>query len=287
MAEITTLSQAISSLINDGHTIITEGFTHLIPHAAGHEIIRQRKDDLTLVKMTPDILCDQMIGMGLVKKLQFSWGGNPGVGSLYRLRDAVENHWPRPLQLNERSHADMATAYAAGASRLPFGVLREYRGTDIPTHNDDISTVQCPFTGEELAAVRAVQADVAVIHAQRADKKGNVQLWGIVGVQKEAVMCAQRSIVTVEEIVEELEPMPNQAILPHWLLTAVCPVPGGAHPSYTLSYDVRDNRFYADWDAISRDRDRFQEWMRKHILDTEDFAAFKRSISSTLNEAQS
>lgn len=283
MTEITSLQNAVSKLVHDGDTVITEGFTHLIPHAGGHEIIRQKKTDLTLVKMTPDLICDQIIGMGQVKKLQFSWGGNPGVGSLHRLRDAVEKDWPRPIELNERSHADMASAYAAGASKLPFAVLRGYRGTDIPRYNDDIKTVTCPFTNEELAAVKSVQADVAIIHAQRADKKGNVQLWGIVGIQKEAVMCAKRCIVTVEEIVDELEPMPNHVILPHWILTAVCAVPGGAHPSYTLGYDSRDNKFYSDWDAIARDREVFQKWMQKHILDTENFEEFKRSLKNNKN----
>ncbi len=281
MAEITTLREAVAELINDGDTVITEGFTHLIPHAAGHEIIRQGKTDLTLIKMTPDIICDQIIGMGLVKKLRFSWGGNPGVGSLHRLRDAVENGRPRPLELAERSHADLAAAYAAGAAGLPFGVLRGYRGTDLPAANaDEIRPLECPFTGETLMAVAAVRADAAVIHAQRADRRGNVQLWGITGIQKEAVLCAKRSIVTVEEIVDELTPVPDQVMLPRWILTAVCAVPGGAHPSYTLGYDRRDNRFYSDWDAISRDPERFRQWMRRHVLGSEDFAAFRASIEA-------
>lgn len=284
MVEITTLTDAVKNIIHDGDTVITEGFTHLIPHATGHEIIRQGKKDLTLIKMTPDIICDQIIGMGLAAKLQFSWGGNPGVGSLHRFRDAVENQWPRPLQLGERSHADMAVAYAAGAGRLPFGVLRGYRGTDLPKHNPDIQSIECPFTGEPLIAVKAIAADVAVIHAQRADKKGNVQLWGITGIQKEAVMCAKRSIVTVEEIVDKLDPVPNQVILPHWILTTVCSVPGGAHPSYTLGYDVRDNKFYSAWDAISRDRETFRCWMEKHILGTENFMEFKKSLSGEMEK---
>src|SRR5581483_3943090 len=197
MAELLTLAEAVRELVSDGDVVALEGFTHLIPHAAGHEIVRQELRDLTLVRMTPDVIYDQLIGMGCARKLVFSWGGNPGVGSLHRLRDAVEHGWPQPLELEEHSHAGMAAAWAAGAANLPFGVLRGYRGTDLPPP----ATVTCPFTGEVLAAVRAHRPDVSVIHAQRADRKGNVQLWGIVGVQKEAVLAAKRSLVTVEEVV--------------------------------------------------------------------------------------
>lgn len=277
-AEIAELADAVRQLVSDGDRVIVEGFTHLIPHAAGHELIRQGRRDLALVKMTPDIICDQLIGAGAVRELHFSWGGNPGVGSLHRLRDAVEQQWPRPLALSERSHADFATAYAAGASGLPFGVLRGYRGTDLPAHNPVIRTIECPFTGEQLAATPAVRADVAIIHAQRADRRGNVQLWGITGVQKEAVLCADRAIVTVEEIVERLEPVPDQVILPNWILDAVCAVPGGAHPSYALGYSERDNAFYSAWDAIAREREGFEAWIRRHILDTPDFGAFMASL---------
>ncbi|MFQ5660772.1 MAG: CoA transferase subunit A [Gammaproteobacteria bacterium] len=288
MAEITKLSEAISALIHDGDSVITEGFTHLIPHAAGHEIVRQSRQELCLIKMTPDIICDQIIGMGLVRQLRFSWGGNPGVGSLHRLRDAVENAWPRPIKLAERSHADLATAYAAGAGGLPFGVIRGYTGTDLSGKNsDEIRPINCPFSGEKLMAVKAVNADVAVIHAQRADRRGNVQLWGIMGIQKEAVLCAQRSIVTVEEVVDELEPVPDQVILPGWIVTAVCEVPGGAHPSYTLGYDKRDNQFYSDWDAISRDREGFRHWMERHVLGTDDFEEFKRSLGAAQKQEHS
>jgi glutaconate CoA-transferase subunit A len=279
-AEITSLRAAVAALVHDGDTVVIEGFTHLIPQAAGHEIIRQRKRDLALVKMTPDLVCDQIIGMGGARRLQFSWGGNPGVGPLYRLRDAVENGWPRELELSERSHADMATAYEAGAAHLPFGVLRGHRGTDLPKYNPDIRFIPCPFTGEELTAVRSIRADVGIIHAQRADRRGNVQMWGIVGVQKEAVLCAQRSIVTVEEIVEELEPRPSQCILPNWVVTAVCHEPGGAHPSYALGYYPRDNRFYTDWEPISKERDSFQAWMERHVLATADFGAYRRSVAA-------
>src|SRR6476646_8547200 len=206
MAEIVTLEEGVAELVSDGDTVALEGFTHLIPHAAGHELIRQGRRDLTLMRMTPDIVYDQLIGMGCARKLVFSWGGNPGVGSLHRFRDAVEHGWPVPLEIEEHSHAGMAAAYAAGAANLPFGVLRGYAGTDLPQHTASAATVECPFTGERLAAVRALRPDVAIVHAQQADRAGNVQLWGISGVQKEAVLAARRSIVTVEEVVDELSP---------------------------------------------------------------------------------
>jgi glutaconate CoA-transferase, subunit A len=260
-AEIMSLERAVAELVRPGDTIALEGFTHLIPVAAGHEIIRQGLTDLTLVRMTPDIVYDQLIGAGCARKLIFSWGGNPGVGSLHRFRDAVENGWPRPLELEEHSHAGMANRYVATASGLPFAVLRGYAGTDLPARTDTIRTVTCPFTGEVLAAVAAIDLDVAIVHAQRADRDGNVQMWGIVGVQKEAVLGARRSLVTVEEIVDRLEPRPGAMVLPSWALTAVAEVPGGAHPSYADGYGERDNDFYRAWDPIGRDRERFTAWL--------------------------
>jgi glutaconate CoA-transferase subunit A len=273
MAEILELKDAIASLVHDGDAVALEGFTHLIPHAAGHELIRQRKRDLTLVRMTPDVVYDQLIGMGCARKLVFSWAGNPGVGSLHRLRDAVERRWPGPLDLEEHSHAGMATAYAAGASRLPFGTLRGYRGTDLASHTR-VASIECPFTGEQLTAVPALRPDVTVIHAQQADEAGNVQLWGITGVQKEAVLAADRAIVTVEEVVPELVLRPGGVVLPSWVLEAVSPAPGGAHPSYAAGYSDRDNAFYERWDAISRDRERFTEWMTRHVVETEDVSEY-------------
>jgi glutaconate CoA-transferase subunit A len=269
MAEVVPLADAIASLVHDGDAVALEGFTHLIPHAAGHELIRQGRRDLTLVRMTPDIVYDQLIGMGCARKLVFSWGGNPGVGSLHRFRDAVEHGWPAPLELEEHSHAGMAAAYAAGAASLPFGVLRGYAGTDLAEHAP-IGRVTCPFTGEQLTAVRALRPDVGIIHAQQADTKGNVQLWGISGVQKEAVLAAKRSLVTVEEIVPRLEPRPTSVVLPGWSITAVSVAVRGAHPSYAQDYYERDNAFYVGWDAISRDRDAFQAWMTRHVLETSD-----------------
>ena len=259
MADIVTLADAVRELVRDGDTVALEGFTHLIPNAAGHELIRQGLRDLPLVRMTPDVVYDQMIGMGSARKLVFSWGGNPGVGSLHRFRDAVEHGWPSPLELEEHSHAGMAAAYAAGAANLPFGLLRGYEGTDLVAHTR-VASVACPFTGEELTAVPALRPDVGVIHAQQADRSGNVQLWGITGVQKETVLASARSIVTVEEIVDELEPRPGGMVLPAWVIDAVAEVPGGAKPSYAHGYYDRDNEFYTAWDEISRDRDTFTGW---------------------------
>ncbi len=263
MAKIVTLPQAVSELVHDGDTVALEGFTHLIPFAAGHEIIRQGRRDLTLVRMTPDLIYDQMIGAGCAVKLVFSWGGNPGVGSLHRMRDALATGWPRPLEIEEHSHAGMANRYVAGASGLPFAILRGYSGTDLPLHTKTISTVTCPFTGAELAAVSALNPDVTVIHAQRADRAGNVQLWGISGVQKEAVLAATRAIVTVEEVVDELAPVPSAVVLPTWVLDAVAVVPGGAAPSYAHGYYPRDNAAYRAWDAIGRDRAAFTSWLHE------------------------
>ncbi|MGZ6389695.1 MAG: CoA transferase subunit A [Ktedonobacterales bacterium] len=281
MAELMSLREAVSGFIHDGDTVAMEGFTHLIPFAAGHEVIRQQRRNLTLIRMTPDVIYDQLIGAGCATRLIFSWGGNPGVGSLHRLRDAVEHSWPHPLELEEHSHAGLANAYVAGASNLPFAVLRGYAGSDLPKYNDHIRFIRCPFTDEELAAVRSVRPDVAVIHAQKADRKGNVLLWGILGVQKEAVLAAHHAIVTVEEIVDDLQGWPNAALLPSWAVSAVCEVPGGARPSYAQGYYERDNRFYQAWDTVSRTREGFQSWMQCHVLDTADFAEFSRVLQET------
>ncbi|MFC5996079.1 CoA transferase subunit A [Pseudonocardia hispaniensis] len=263
MGEIVALRDAVAELVHDGDTVALEGFTHLIPFAAGHEIIRQRRRDLTLVRMTPDLIYDQLIGAGCARKLVFSWGGNPGVGSLHRFRDALRHGWPVPLEIEEHSHAGMANRYVAGASGLPFAVLRGYSGTDLPAHTATISTVTCPFTGERLAAVAAINPDVTIVHAQLADRAGNVQLWGITGVQKEAVLAARRSLATVEEIVDELTPVPGSVILPSWTVTAVAEAPRGAAPSYAHGYYERDNAAYLAWDTISRDREQFACWLRE------------------------
>jgi glutaconate CoA-transferase, subunit A len=267
MAELMTLSAAIAATVHDGDTVALEGFTHLIPFAAGHEIIRQGRRDLTLIRMTPDLIHDQMIGMGCASRLVFSWGGNPGVGSLHRFRDAVENGWPAPLDIVEHSHAAMADAWAAGASGLTFAALRGYLGTSLPAVGPHIASVTCPFTGTVYAAVPAHRPDVGIIHAQRADRDGNVLLEGIVGVQKEAVLAAARSVVTVEEVVDDLAaPSLNSVVIPGWAIDAVCEVPGGAAPSYAHGYYDRDNAFYKRWDAISRDRETFLRWMDEQVM---------------------
>ncbi len=276
MAEFTELSHAIATHVHDGDVLAMEGFTHLIPFAAGHEVIRQGRRDLTLVRMTPDILYDQMIGMGAARKLVFSWGGNPGVGSLYRLRDAVERDWPCSLEIEEHSHAAMANAYDAGAAGLPCAMFRGYLGSELPEVNPRIRFLACPFTGETLACIPAIRPDVTIIHAQKADREGNVLIEGILGVQKEAVLAARRSIVTVEEIVDTLGAIsPNAVVLPGWTITAIVAVSGGAHPSYTHGYYARDNAFYMAWDSITRDRDSFLKWMETHVINArpEDFAS--------------
>jgi glutaconate CoA-transferase subunit A len=269
-----TLADAIAQHVPDGASVALEGFTHLIPFAAGHELIRQRRRDLHLIRMTPDLIYDQLIGMGCARSLTFSWGGNPGVGSLHRLRDAVERGWPRPLALDEHTHAGMAAAFCAGAARLPFGMLRGYIDTDLTDHNPRISSVQCPYTGERLATVPALNPDVTVLHAQRADRKGNVAITGIVGAQREAALAAGKVVVTVEEIVDELPPAMNGIVLPHWLVTAVVHCPGGAYPSYAHGYYARDNAFYQRWDDIARDRGRFMAWMDEHVLKSGTHAQF-------------
>jgi glutaconate CoA-transferase subunit A len=279
MAKILPLSAAVEEVVRDGDKVAFEGFTHLIPYAAGHEAIRQRRKDLTLVRMTPDLLYDQLIGVGAVRRMVFSWGGNPGVGSLHRFRDAYEQGWPQPLEIEEHSHAALANAYEAGAAGLPFAVFRGYLGAELRRVNPSIKSVTCPYTGEVLATVPAMRLDSAVIHAQRADREGNVLLEGIVGVQKEAVLAARRALVTVEEIVDDLGPRSlNACVLPHWTITAVAHVPGGAHPSYAQGHYKRDNAFYEAWDAVSRDRDSFAAWVQENIMEQgpEAFARFAR-----------
>lgn len=281
MSRVMSLAEAVEANIRDGDTVAMEGFTHLIPHAAGHEIIRQGKKRLTLIRMTPDLIYDQMVGMGCAEKLVFSWGGNPGVGSLHRVRDAIEKGWPNKIEIEEHSHSAMANAYASGASGLPFAVFRGYIGTDLPKVNPKIKTVTCPYTGEVLATVPSHRPDVGIIHGLRADREGNVLLEGILGVQKEVVLASRRSIVTVEEVVDDFGPRNlNTVILPAWTIGAISVVPGGAFPSYAQGYYKRFNAFYKQWDDIARERDTFLAWMKENVLNKrpEDFAEHVRNL---------
>ncbi|MGF7007219.1 CoA transferase subunit A [Aminobacter sp. BE322] len=275
MTKFLPLSRAVAENLGNGDTVAFEGFTHLIPTAAAHEAIRQGFKDLTLVRMTPDLIYDQMIGMGMAKKAIFSYAGNPGVGLLRRLRDAVENGFPHALEIEEHSHAAMANAYEAGAAGLPCAIFRGYRGAELARVNPNIKSVTCPFTGEVLAAVPAVRPDVTFIHAQKANRKGDVLVEGIIGIQKEAALAARRAVVTVEEVVDDFDDLhPNLTVLPSWSVTAISVVPGGAHPSYAHGYYVRDNAAYLEWDEIAADRDRFAAWMQKNVIEktADDFA---------------
>lgn len=283
MAIFESLHEAVKARLKDGDKVAFEGFTHLIPHAAAHEAIRQGKKDLTLIRMTPDVIYDQFIGMGLVKKVIFSYAGNPGVGLLRRMRDAVENGWPNTIELEEHSHAAMANAYEAGAAGLPCAIFRGYMGAELERVNPNIRRVECPFTGENLAAVPALKPDVSFIHAQRANKRGDVLIEGIVGIQKEAVLAAKYSVITVEEVVEDFSDVhPNACVLPHWTVGSICVVKGGAHPSYTHGYYGRDNASYLEWDKIAADRDTFLDWMKKNVLGAtpDDFAARVENLRS-------
>jgi glutaconate CoA-transferase subunit A len=273
------LAEAIAAHVRDGQSVALEGFTHLIPFAAGHEIIRQQRRGLHLIRMTPDLIYDQMIGMGCAARLTFSWGGNPGVGSLHRLRDAVERQWPQPLELCEFTHAEMAVAFQAGASGLPCGLMRHYGATDLErVARTRVPTVACPFTGATLAAVPAINPDITILHAQQIDAAGNVLIRGIVGAAKEAAMAASCVLVTVEEQVERLPAASNAVVLPAWLISAASVVPGGAYPSYAHGCYSRDNSFYLGWDDIARERATFLEWMQQHVLGVPDHATMLRKM---------
>ncbi len=270
---VVALPEAIARHVKDGLSIALEGFTHLIPFAAGHEIIRQRRRGLHLIRMTPDLIHDQMIGAGCASALTFSWGGNPGVGSLYRLRDAIEKGWPQPLAITERTHAQMAVAYQAGASGLPFGLMRHYAPTDLDrAAAAPAAEIRCPFTGALLLAVPALNPDVTVLHAQAVDAAGNVLIRGIVGAAREAALAARTLLVTVEAQVDRFEADLNAIVLPHWMISAVSVVPGGAHPSYAAGCYERDNRFYVAWDDIAREREAFTRWLDEYVYGSSDHA---------------
>jgi glutaconate CoA-transferase subunit A len=270
------MRDAIADLVRDGDTVAIEGFTHLISFAAGHEIIRQRKRDLTLARMTPDLIYDQMIAAGVARKLIFSWLGNPGVGGLGAIRRRVETGDPAPLELEEYSHFGMVARYTAGAANLPFFPLRSYFETDLPAANPLIREIDSPYGDGKVYAVPPLKPDVTIVHAQRADASGNTQVWGLLGCQKEAAFAADRVIVVVEELVSEdvVRADPNRTIIPGLIVDAVVVEPFGAHPSYVQGAYDRDNRFYLDWDAITRDEASVQSWLREWVYDLDSRAAY-------------
>jgi glutaconate CoA-transferase, subunit A len=273
--KVMSMKEAVSSFVRDGDTLVIEGFTHLICFAAAHEIIRQGRRDLTLCRLTPDLIYDQMLAAGCARKLVFSWAGNPGVGSLHAFRRLVEARPPR-LEIEEYSHFGMVARLSAGAANLPFWPLRNYMGTDIPANNARIKTVTCPFTGEELAAVPALRPDVTIVHAQRADKTGNAQIWGLMGVQKEAAFASKRVIVVVEELVDEsvVRADPNRTLIPGMIVSAVVVEPWGAHPSYAQGYYDRDNDFYVKWEQIGRDEATLRGYLDELVHGVPDRAAY-------------
>ncbi len=270
------MREAVDRFVRDGDTVVLEGFTHLIPFAAGHEIIRQRRRGLTLVRLTPDLLMDQMVSAGTARKLIFGWLGNPGVGSLHAVRRAVERGSPAPLEIEEYSHFGLLCRYQAAASGLPFFPLRGYRGTDLPRVNPNLREVSCPFTGERLDAVSALPADVALLHAQRADREGNTQIWGLLGAQKEAAFAARKVIVVVEEIVADsvVRADPNRTQIPGTIVDAVVEEPFGAHPSFAQGYYDRDNDAYLAWDRITRDPAELDRYLEEWVHGLADRAAY-------------
>jgi len=278
--KVTTMREAVGRYVEDGSVLICEGFTHLIPFAAGHEIIRQGKKDLTLCRMTPDLLYDQMIGAGCARKVVFSWAGNPGVGSLYALRRAVEKSIPHRVEIEEYSHFGMVMRMLAGAANLPFMPLKDYYSTDLPKVNPNIKEVKSPYSDEVLYAVPPLNPDVAIIHAQRADCYGNAQVWGVLGVQKEAAFASKRVIVTVEEVVSEevIRSDPNRTVIPGMIVNAVVEAPFGSHPSYAQGYYDRDNEFYVRWNSICRDEEAFQRYLEEWIYAVEDRAEYVKKL---------
>lgn len=278
-SKVATMSEAIASLVHNGDTLVIEGFTHLICFAAAHEIIRQGKKDLTLARLTPDLIYDQMLAAGCAKKLIFSWAGNPGVGSLHAFRRLVEAKPPR-LEIEEYSHFGMVARFQAGAANLPFYPLRNYMGTDIPGANPLIKTITCPFTGETLAAVPGLRPDVTVVHAQRADASGNAQVWGLLGVQKEAAFASKRVIVVAEELVAEsvIRADPNRTLIPGSIVSAVVAEPWGAHPSYAQGYYDRDNDFYVKWDEIARTEAGLAAYLDSHVFGVKDRAGYMAKL---------
>lgn len=274
--KLMSMDEAIGRFVDNGSTIVIEGFTHLICFAAGHEIIRQKKRDLTVCRLTPDLIYEQLIGAGCVKKLVFSWAGNPGAGPLYALRRAVEEGIPHPIELDEYSHFGMVARFTAGAAKLPFFPLRNYMGSDLPRVNPNIRVVACPYTGEKLATVPALNPDTTIVHAQRADASGNAQIWGLMGVQKEAAFAAKSVIVVAEEIVDEkiIRSDPNRTLIPGFIVDAVVCEPWGCHPSFAQGYYDRDNDFYINWRNVSKDAPKFAAYLNEWVYGVKDRAAY-------------
>jgi len=278
-SKVVSMKEAVAAHVHDGDTVVIEGFTHLINFAAGHEIIRQRRKDLTLCRLTPDLIYDQLIAAGCARKLVFSWAGNPGAGSLHAFRRAVEKGTPA-LEIEEYSHFGMVARLSAGAAGLPFWTMRNYMGTDLPVANSRIRTVTCPYTGEVLATVPALNPDVTIIAAQRADKLGNTQVWGLLGVQKEAAFASKRVIVVVEELVDErvIRADPNRTLIPGMIVDAVVVEPWGCHPSYAQGYYDRDNDFYVAWEDISRDPARLAAYLDEFVYGVKDRAEYMAKL---------
>ena len=280
------MQDAIARHVRDGDVVVIEGFTHLICFAAAHEIIRQRRRDLTLCRLTPDLVYDQLIAAGCARKLVFSWAGNPGVGSLHALRRAIEKAAPAPLEIEEYSHFGMVARLCAGAAHVPFWPLQDYRGSDLPRVNPLIRTVTCPYTGQELATVPALNPDVTIVHAQRSDREGNAQIWGLYGVQKEAAFAAKRVVLVVEELVDSavVRADPNRTVIPGFMVDAVVCEPWGAHPSYAQGYYDRDNDFYVAWDEISRDESRLAQWMDEFVFGVADRAQYMARMGPAVRD---
>ena len=279
------MDEAVRRFVRDGDVIVIEGFTHLICFAAAHEIIRQRRRDLTVCRLTPDLIYDQLIGAGCVRKLVFSWAGNPGAGPLYALRRAVEQGIPNTIELEEYSHYGMVARLTAGAAKLPFYPLRNYMGSDLPRVNPLIKTIACPFTGEELAAVPALNPDTAIIHAQRADENGNAQIWGLIGVQKEAAFASRNTIVVAEEIVSEsvIRSDPNRTLIPGMIVSAVVHEPFGCHPSFAQGFYDRDNDFYVRWREISQNEGLFNQYLEEWVYGLRDRGEYVRRMGAQID----
>ena len=283
--KLMTMDEAIGRFVHDGAVVVIEGFTHLICFAAAHEIIRQRRRDLTLCRLTPDVIYDQLIGAGCARRLVFSWAGNPGAGPLYALRRAVEQGIPNSIELEEYSHYGMVARLTAGASKLPFYPLRNYKGSDLPRVNPLIKTITCPFTGEELAAVPALNPDTGIIHAQRADENGNAQIWGLIGVQKEAAFASRNVIVVAEEIVSEsvIRSDPNRTLIPGMIVSAVVHEPFGCHPSFAQGFYDRDNDFYVRWREISQNEALFNRYLEEWVYGVRDRGEYVRRMGAELD----